>query len=310
MDIVTNKYGDNLLSLCKSVPLRICNGRKLGDILGSYTCYTPNGQSCVDYCLASPRIYDRVKTLSVGVPDITLSDHCPVKIILEVKVISKNVSSENYEFVHKPKKLSWNKDISYKFENILQSSSFSSQFNNFLEKDLVNCQIALDTATQELSNLLVEGATLAASAMQPGAINKKIDLKAGSRRKCKVRKAQNPKWHDLSCDEAHRIVITIARLLKGDPKNSYLGGKLRKATKTYNKLVKSKHKQFVDNMFTELDSMEHDNPRGYMELIKSMREGNFDKQTPDDTSNVSPSDWQSHFSNLLSKKVDPIQKRP
>ena len=178
-----------------------------------------------------------------------------------------------------------------------------------MEKDIVNCQIALDSATQELYNLLVEGATLAASAMQPGAINKKIDLKAGSRRKCKVRKAQNPKWHDLSCDEAHRIVITIARLLIGDPKNSYLGGKLRKATKTYNKLVKSKHKQFVDNMFTELDSMEHDNPRGYMELIKSMREGNFDKQTPDDTSNVSPSDWQSHFSNLLSKKVDPIQKK-
>ena len=53
MDSKTNKYGDNLLSLCKSVPLRIYNGRKLGDILGSYTCYTPNGQSCVDYCLAS-----------------------------------------------------------------------------------------------------------------------------------------------------------------------------------------------------------------------------------------------------------------
>ena len=38
MDVCTNKYGNNLLSLCKSVPLRICNGRKLGDILGSYTC--------------------------------------------------------------------------------------------------------------------------------------------------------------------------------------------------------------------------------------------------------------------------------
>ena len=38
MDGKTNKYGDNLLSLCKSVPLRICKGRKLGDILGSYSC--------------------------------------------------------------------------------------------------------------------------------------------------------------------------------------------------------------------------------------------------------------------------------
>ena len=62
-------------------------------------------------------------------------------------------------------------------------------------------------------------------------------------------------------------------------------------------------------MFKELDSMEHNDPRGYMEIIKSMRDGNFDKQTPDDTSNVSPSDWQSHFSNLLSKKVDPINNK-
>ena len=101
-DNKTNKYGDNLLSLCKSVPLRICNGRKLGDLLGSYTCYTPNGQSCVDYCLASPRIYDSVKTLTVGEPVLTLSDHCPVRVVLKVKVSYKIDSSENYQFVENP----------------------------------------------------------------------------------------------------------------------------------------------------------------------------------------------------------------
>ena len=73
MDSKTNKYGDNVLSLCKSVPLRICNGLKLGDILGSFTCYTPNGQSCVDYCLASPRIFNSIKTFSVGYPILTMS---------------------------------------------------------------------------------------------------------------------------------------------------------------------------------------------------------------------------------------------
>ena len=73
-------------------------------------------------------------------------------------------------------------------------------------------------------------------------------------------------------------------------------------------MVKTKHRQFIDNMFTELNSMQHNNPRGYMQLIKSMREGNFDKQTPDDTSGVPPSEWFSHFSNLLAKKVDPTRK--
>ena len=35
MDCNTNSYGDKLIDLCKSIPLRICNGRKLGDISGS-----------------------------------------------------------------------------------------------------------------------------------------------------------------------------------------------------------------------------------------------------------------------------------
>ena len=117
----------------------------------------------------------------------------------------------------------------------------------------------------------------------------------------------HPKWHDLSCAEAHRKVTTTARFLKGDPKNSFLRGKLQTESKDYNRLVKSKHKQFVENMFTELDSMENNNPRGYMQLVKSMREGNFDKLTPDDTSNVIPRDWHSHFSNLLAKQNDPTK---
>ena len=32
------------------------------------------------------------------------------------------------------------------------------------------------------------------------------------------------------------------------------------------------------------------------------------EQTPDDTSGVSPTDWYSHFSNLLAQKIDPVKK--
>ena len=56
-------------------------------------------------------------------------------------------------------------------------------------------------------------------------------------------------------------------------------------------------------MFVELDSMENKNPRGYMELIRAMRDGSFDKSMPDDTAGVRPSKWHDHFSNLLARKV-------
>ena len=302
MDTGNNKYGELLLSLCKSVPLRICNGRKLGDIIGSYTCHTPNGQSCVDYCLVSPRLYDSVKTLTVGQIS-TLSDHCPVRAVLKVKAHVES-PSEDYNFIENPRKLQWNKDISYRFENLLQSPEYGLKFDNFMSTQIESSQQDIDRATQSLTDLLVEGVLKSDWSIKHEKPNNNTTIK-----KKKRRRVTHPKWHDISCSEAHRKVSTTARLLKGDPKNAYLRGKLITETKDYNKLVKYKNKQFVDNMFTELDSMENNNPRGYMELVRSMREGSFDKSTTDDTSGILPSTWHSHFSNLLAKKIDPIEKR-
>ena len=132
-------------------------------------------------------------------------------------------------------------------------------------------------------------------------------LKSIGSKKNKTAKKQRiryPKWHDLSCEEAQRKVFASAKLLKNTSKDQSLRAKLRHDLKDYNKWVKLRNKQFVENMFLELDSMENNNPRGYMDLVKAMRDGTFDKQTTDDTSGVSPSNWHAHFSNLLAKEVD------
>ena len=86
----------------------------------------------------------------------------------------------------------------------------------------------------------------------------------------------------MSCAEAHRKIVLTSKLLKNDPKNPYLRGKLQTKTKHYKRLAKSKQKEFVDQLFTQLEGMQESNPRGYMELVKSMRNGNFDKNNPDD----------------------------
>ena len=56
-------------------------------------------------------------------------------------------------------------------------------------------------------------------------------------------------------------------------------------------------------MFSELDSIKENNPKGYMDLIKTLRDGNFDKDVESDTNHISPQEWFSHFSELLSKNV-------
>ena len=209
----------------------------MGDILGSYTCYTPNGQSCVDYCLASPRLYESVKTLSVGEPVLTLSDHCPVRAVIKVKIVSILTYPEHYIFIENPSKLSWNKDMSYKFENILQTEEYKNKFEKYLSDKIDPSQGSIDKAALELTELLVNGVIQADGTVTPNK-GSKTNLKAGSRRAHK--NVSHPKWHDLSCAQAHSIVVTTAKCLKGDPKNSFLRSKLRKETKTYNKLVKSK----------------------------------------------------------------------
>ena len=296
LDKITNKYGDYLLSLCKSVPLRICNGRKLGDIFGSYTCYTPNGQSCVDYCLVSPRLYDSVQTFSVGQVS-TLSDHCPVRAVLSVKIFKEN-NRDNYKFIESPKKLPWSPDIAFRFENILQTPEYSLRLENLFLNQNIKSQEAVDCITETFTNILVEGATLA-NKSHPIKLTRTPQKKFNGRKK-----VFHPKWHDLSCEEAHRKVAMSARLVKMNPKDQSLGARLRQDIKDYKKLVKIRNKQFVENMFSELDSMENNNPRGYMNLIRSMREGSFDKATSDDTSGVTPSKWHAHFSNLLAKNVN------
>ena len=301
LDTVTNKYGDNLLRLCKAVPLRICNGRKLGDIMGSFTCFTNNGQSCVDYCLSSPRLYDSVKTLSVGHPVLTLSDHCPLTAVVCVNINTRKDLSD-YEFIAKPGKLAWNSDISYRFENILQTQEFSFRFAEFLNQEFGTDQNSIDSATKVLSELLIEGVMRSSPSMEYEK-KSKPKLNQGTKKLKKKRRA-HPKWHDWSCSDAHRAVVLTSKLLKGDPKNPYLRGKLFTETKVYNKLVKSKQKQFVENMFSELDSIKKNDPRGYMDLFKSMRDGNFDKDVSDDTSDISPQEWFNHFSKLLAKNIN------
>ena len=59
-------------------------------------------------------------------------------------------------------------------------------------------------------------------------------------------------------------------------------------------------------MFSDLDTIKRNDPKGYMDLIKSLRDGNFDREMSDDTSDISPQDWFGHFSKLLSRNVSDL----
>ena len=68
LDHVHNIHGNLLVNICKDLQLRILNGRFLGDSLGYYTFYNSNGQSTVDYMLASQSVFYNVEFCIVHTP--------------------------------------------------------------------------------------------------------------------------------------------------------------------------------------------------------------------------------------------------
>ena len=161
LDRGTNSYGDTLLSLSKSVPLRICNGRKIGYILGSYTCFKWNGKNTVEYFLVSPRIYRKVTSFHVNQFLPTLSDHCSVAVKLRTNYISDQFQIKNYAFIEKPQKIKWDKETALKFENVLQPPESKHFLSNFSKNGIWNEQEGIDSATGFLATFITNSAELA-----------------------------------------------------------------------------------------------------------------------------------------------------
>ena len=158
MDEGTNAYGDALVSLCKNVPLRICNGRKLGDTQGQFTCHKWNGQSSVDYCLSTPDSYNDILFLKIGNLVPLLSDHCSLMIAIKCKFYQHFQGDKNYEFIEPPKKLSWDSDIALKFENIIQTLESKRFLENFAINGIEPDQKCVDCSTKFLTQFLVSSA--------------------------------------------------------------------------------------------------------------------------------------------------------
>mgnify|MGYP003328378895 CR=1 FL=1 len=134
MDVGSNTYGTRFLETCRKVPLRICNGRKIGDLCGNYTCYHRGiGQSSIDYGANSPEIYENISYFRVKPPIPTFSDHTPVTLGLEV-IAEVTTTSENHQFIPKPAKIKWNKGLAGKFKELLESPACNESLNTFTQK--------------------------------------------------------------------------------------------------------------------------------------------------------------------------------
>ena len=119
-DKVVNKRGEDLLDLCKSLDLRIANGRKIGDPFGNYTCLKWNSNSVVEYLLTSKSIFDQVPTFNVRTFHPMLSDHCPLSYNLGVPQNLDEIKKESL-LKKPPRNFFWSDSETAKFLSSLKS---------------------------------------------------------------------------------------------------------------------------------------------------------------------------------------------
>ncbi|CAG2236161.1 unnamed protein product [Mytilus edulis] len=151
-DKILNAQGNNLLELCLSSRLRILNGRYIGDSLGYFTCFTPNGLSTVDYAIVSKSLLTSViyfKTNEINY----LSDHAQIEIFLKC-----NISEKQYLFPEDKwktmKSYKWNDNSKNILIQTLSSENFINEIINFESKKYSENQNGIDQAASELDLIL------------------------------------------------------------------------------------------------------------------------------------------------------------
>ena len=75
-DIKFNRYGKDLLELCKSSNMKIMNGYyNINDATtGTFTCYTADGRSLIDYLICDFKFCQALSSFRVD-PLVSDSDH-------------------------------------------------------------------------------------------------------------------------------------------------------------------------------------------------------------------------------------------
>ena len=292
MDKTVNSYGKKFIELCKAVPLRILNGRKLGDLMGNFTCQNSRGSSVVDYGAVSPNLFKQIIHFRVGHFLPQFSDHSPVDISLRVNVTMAPPGSQ-YDYVAKPDKIRWSRELEQAFCNAIQSPDCKEAVQGFVSTGILPSQESVNQAAQFMTDILRHSSKIAGMPVRKGA------LPRHSARCDQRRRVQQPRWHGASCQEAFRKVQLTSKLLSQYPNNAYLRGKVFTESKEYKRVVKSKQKEFLSDIFDQLETVHNANPREYMQLVKSLRQGSFDKKSPSDTAGVEPQEWFDHFRQLL-----------
>ena len=248
-----NEQGKHLLEICKSLDLRILNGRCKGDSFGKITFHGNQGISTVDYIIVSHEILNIFQNFVVRQPT-PFSDHC--QLISWIKVNTPLVYDDNEtqeeELFGLPSQFKWNETSKEKFISALQSTDVSQMIFEF---GLLNLEEIGDV--NESVDKFVKIIETAAK--------KSLQL-TNSKKKAKKRHSQI--WFDEECSDVRKRLRHISNKKHNNPLDEKTKLEYLSIRRQFKCLLRRKKQNHKDSKIDELINTR--NPNQFWSTLKSM----------------------------------------
>ena len=285
VDIEINQNGKSLLRICQKHELKILNGRKWGDPMGSYTCFQVGGHSTVDYAIASNKTFDWINSFKVGTLHADLSDHANISVNMSAFGFAE-MKDDIQAFKVRGISFLWNPQSVEAYKSALNSTANKIALGLAMERynNTTPDQKAVDKLVLTFTHLLVD----TAEQVVP------YKLRRGGKKGKKNKKKDKP-WFNQECKDLRGIIQKLGRAVQN--------GKIQaradffKFKKQYKKLVKNKCNLFKKELVEEMCNADINKSAEYWTKLKKLR------QIEQDISGsfIPFREWVDHFENEFKK---------
>lgn len=232
-----NDLGKHLLEMCKSLDLRILNGRCKGDSLGKITFHGNQGFSTVDYIIVSHEILHLFESFVVREPS-PFSDHCQLlsRIKIDSCLLNNNDNSCEGELFSLPRQFKWTKDSKDSFTAALQSDKIKQLIRDF---ELLNCDRIGDV--NEIVNKFMNILETAAKHSLP-----LVKVNRNSR------KRHSQFWFDNECNNVRKRLSRLSHKTHKNPFDEQTRREYLPARRQYKQLLRHKKLKYRENKMMNL----------------------------------------------------------
>ena len=280
MDITPcNSHGEKLLDLCKTLSLRILNGR-YSDESGTFTRFPTkigDSPSAIDYFIADSTLLKDIKDFKIQ-PFTNISDHCCITSSISSN-LSKDTNTDDLNIDLTPLPAQFKPD---QISLGLFKKALSLSIEKYTEhKEDVNIALA------DINEVILSAA------------NQTMKIRTNRPKKLSPRNRNRKKWYDDECRKLKSKLNIAKKGLQTRPFDQNALSNYLTCRKRYKRCLKRAEKQFKNHLLDKLLALENENPKEYWKIVGKMRCWNCEKSDPVDA--IKTHRWIKHFETLFGK---------